>query len=460
MRKISYPRLRDYFSYNNNWRSFSEFYFFNQSVFNKFSLSVLFIILNLLLGIFIRACLIVSLSTTIFLFYLYLKTKKESQNIIVKRKSAKFARENDLLTVEYTLLNASSFVLENFSVVDDFDGTKENQNIIDFSKSIPVRSINIRKKTYKLNTGMGIKNFSNLVVYIADPLNIFKFMIIEDKVESIKVYPFIGKIKDMLLRGDKYALHFGLYETQSRGDTTNFIGIRPYRDGDPINRINWKLSMKSDKKVINEFEKNVNATFSIILNMDEKFHMGRGVESTWEYSKDICLSIAAKQISSSNTVQLFSNDTYVAAGSGVDHMNYLEMVICTLSLSKNTDSRMFLKKSVIEISNEAKVLYITPAYAGEAFTDTIDVLKNFAKVNPNIHVAFIDGTQEIAETVKGNMGASFKGLYIQTQKQLKKNIIELNDCGIECSIVNICQKIPHEKKILNSLNLVRGQELA
>ncbi len=458
MRKISYPALREYFSYNNRWTTFSEFYFFNQSVFNKFSVAVVFIVLNLILGIFIRTCLVVALSSIVFLCYLYFKTKKESENITVKRKIPKVARENDVISVQYTLMNASSFVLENFSVIDHFNGTKENRNLIDFRPTIPVRSISTVVKNYKLNTGMGEKLFSSLAIYIADPLNIFKFMVEEDKIEAIKVYPHIDEIKDLQLRGDKYALHFGLFETESRGDTTNFIGIRPYRDGDPVNRINWKLSMKSNKKVINEFEKNVNATLSIILNLDEKFHMGRGVESTWEYAKDICLSIAAKQISNSNSVEFFSNDVYVALGAGVDHMNYLEMVVSNLSLTKKSDSLDFLKKSVLQISSEAKVLYVTPAFAGPFFEETLDVFKKFSSGNRNIHIAFIDGTQEVAAAVKGNMSVGFKGIFLQTQKQLKTSIKELNDCGIETSLVSIGSSIPHDKKIFNSLNLIREQD--
>lgn len=459
MREVHSPRFRDYFTYNNKWNSFSDFYFYNQTVFNKFSLSVVFIVLNFILGIFNNACLVIAISCSLLLIYLYLKTKKECQSLIVRRKCPIYARENDILSIEYSLGNTSAFILENFQITDSFDGTKEVISNIEFSETIPAASIVVKKKNYTLNAGMGVKKFGPLVAYVSDPLNIFHFKVVEDKVETIKVYPYIGKIKDMMIRGDKYALHFGLYETQSRGDTTNFIGIRPYRDGDPINRINWKLSMKSDKKVINEFEKNVNATFTLILNMDERIHMGKGIESTWEYAKDISLAILAKQVSSSNTVQFFSNDTFVARGSGVEHMNFLEMVVCTLGLSKAQNGSDFIKKAVLDISHEAKVLYITPAFAGELLEDGLNVLKRYAKINPNIHVAFVDGTLEIADLIKGLRSPAFKGFSNQTQIQLKRSVKELNDCGIECSIITIDKKIMQNKAILNSLNTIRGESL-
>ena len=457
MREVHSPKFKDYFTYNNKWTSLADFYFYNQTVFNKLSLSVVFIVLNLLLGIFIHACLVIALSCTLMLIYLYQKTKKECHSIIVKRKCLKFARENDEFIVEYSLANTSSFILENFQVTDSFEGSKEQHNIIEFNFSIPAATLVSKKKTYLLDSGMGIKNFGPLVVYISDVLNIFQFKIVDSKVDSIKVYPSIGRIKDMMIRGDKYALHFGLYETQSRGDTTNFIGIRPYRDGDPVNRINWKLSMKSDKKVINEFEKNVNATLALILNMDERTHMGRGSISTWEYAKDISLAIAAKQTSSSNTLQFFSNDTFVAKGSGVEHMNFLEMVISTLELSKSKNHHDFLKRAVLDISNEAKVLYITPAFPGPIMEEALDVLKKYSKVNPNIHVAFIDGTYVLAGIIKGARAATFKGLHLQTQNHLKSYMKELNDCGIECSVVSIDTKLAQHKVILNSLVTTRGE---
>jgi uncharacterized protein (DUF58 family) len=456
MRIVRAPKIGDYFKYNNKWITLSDFYFYNQSIFNKLSLSLFFILVNLILGIFIHACLVIALSGILFLCYAYFKTKKESECVSIRRKIPLYARENETIVVEYSLANASSFLLENFQVSDVFEGTKEILSEIEFNKTLPVRSINIKKKSYTLNMGMGVKSFGPLVVAISDALNIFTFTVVEDNVESIKVYPHIGKIKDMMLRGDKYALHFGMYETQSRGDTTNFIGIRPYRDGDPTNKINWKLSMKTKKLFINEFEKNVNATFAIILNMDERLHMGRGTESTWEYAKDISLSIAARQISNSNTVQFFSNDTFVAAGSGVEHMNFLEMVICTLALSKNTTGNTYLKRAVLNISSEAKVLFITPAFAGEMMEENLGVLKRFSKTNPNIHVAFIDGTLEIAEAIKGNASVGYKGIYLQTQRQLSNNLKDLKDCGIECSVIKVAAKNPYEKAIFNSLNVIQG----
>lgn len=204
-------------------------------------------------------------------------------------------------------------------------------------------------------------------------------------------------------------------------------------------------------------KKNVNASFALILNMDERLHTGRGSVSTWEYAKDISLAIAAKQTSCNNTIEFFSNDTFVAKGSGVEHMNFLEMVICTLELSKSEKDYAFIKRAVLDISSEAKVLYITPAYPGPLMDEALDVLRKYSKVNPNIHVAFIDGTYDLAGTINGAMAATYKGLHIQTQNHLKRNIKELNDCGIECSLITIDSASAYQKVILNSLVTTRGE---
>ncbi len=451
MREIQPPKFKEYFSLKNKNSTFSDFYYYNQTIFNKFSLSTLLIIINLLLGIKIKICLIFALSTTFLLVYLYFKTQNESRNIIIKRKIPHFARELDQFSVEYTLSNLSEFTQENFYITDSFDGTESKINSIDFGNKIPKNTFIIKNKSYSLNAGMGVKNFGPLIITVSDPLDIFQFKIIEDKIETIKVYPQIEKIREMQIRGDQYALQFGLYDAPTRGDNTNFIGIRPYRPGDSIRRINWKLSLKTKKTILNEFEKNVNTTISIILNMDEKMHMGRGNLSTWEYAKDITLAVATRQLNNGNNVQFFSNDVLLASGSGQEHINFLELVICTLPLSKAEFSSKLIERSIVNISSESKLIYITPIFPTESFQANIDAIIHYSKFNSNIQVVIIDGSPNLAETIKGNSAINYQGLMQETQRQLQRILTDLKNNGIDCSIVKINTSISYDKQILDSL---------
>jgi uncharacterized protein (DUF58 family) len=450
--EIRSPKLKDYFSYNRSWTSPTEFYYYNQTIFNKLSLAVLFILINLLFGFSNKTCLTLAISSSFFLCYLYFKTQKESQNIFIIRKTPHHAREYDQIKIEYEFYNSSSFEIENFVVKDSFNGTKSKNVTIPFPSIVSKTSILKSNKIIVLDSGMGTKKFGPLTITISDPLGFFEFQIIDTKEVEIKIYPHIETIQKMKLKGDIYALQYGLYDTPSRGDTTNFIGVKPYRPGDSIKKINWKLTLKNKKTIINEFEKNVNTTLSMILNLDSKLHMGKENLSTWEYAKDISLALASQQISNGNAVQFFSNDIYVESGMGQAHINFLELIICTLELSQTTQGNLLVNKSIPSISTESKVVYITPVYPSHLFDENLQTLKNFSQFNNNIHVILIDGTHELSTMLSGNSNFEIKSILLGAKQLAESKCIELKNHGISTSIIPISSTIPYQKQLMKCFN--------
>jgi uncharacterized protein (DUF58 family) len=445
--EIRNPKIKDFFSYNRSWTSPTEFYYYNRTIFNKLSLSVLFIFINLLLGFSYKTCLTLAISSCLFLCYLYFKTQKESQNVFIIRKAPLHAREHDQIKIEYEFYNSSSFEIENYVAIDSFNGTKSKNVIIPFPSIVPKTSILKTSKMIILDSGMGTKKFGPLSISISDPLGIFEFQIIDTKEVEIKIYPHIETIQKMKLKGDTYALQYGIYDTPSRGDTTNFIGVKPYRPGDSVKKINWKLTLKNKKTIINEFEKNVNTTLAIVLNLDSKLHMGKEKLSTWEYAKDISLALASQQISNGNAVQFFSNDIFVESGMGQSHINFLELIICTLELSQNANGNLLVNKSIPSISTESKVIYITPVYPNHIFDENLQVLKSFSQFNKNIHVVLIDGTHEISNMLTSNSNYEFKSILLGAKQLAEAKCLELKNYGISTSIIPISSIIPYQKQL-------------
>jgi hypothetical protein len=449
--EIRSPKIKDYFSYNRSWTSPTEFYYYNRAIFNKLSLSVLFIFLNLILGFSNKTCLILAISSSLFLCYLYFKTQKESQNIFIIRKTPNHAREYDQIKIEYEFYNSSSFEIENFIAIDSFNGTKSKNESIPFPSIIPKTSILKSNKMIILDSGMGTKKFGPLTISISDPLGFFEFQIIDTKEVEIKIYPHIETIQKMKLRGDIYSLQYGIFDTPSRGDTTNFIGVKPYRPGDSVKKINWKLTLKNKKTIINEFEKNVNTTLSIILNLDSKLHMGKENLSTWEYAKDISLALASQQISNGNALQFFSNDISVESGMGQSHINFLELIICTLELSQNINGNLLVKNSTPAISTESKVVYISPVFPNHIFEENLQSLKNFSQFNKNIHVVLIDGTNELSNMLNSNSNFEFKSILLGAKHLAEAKCLELKNHGISTSIIPISSIIPYQKQLIRCL---------
>src|SRR5690606_14331948 len=100
--------------------------------------------------------------------------------------------------------------------------------------------------------------------------------------------------------------------------------------GDPIKLINWKVSTKKQDLIINEYENAVNLRINYLLDFDELHHMGQGVNSTWEYARDLTLGLIKKNIEKNHYVKLISNSIQTDFGSGRTYFELLELKMCYL----------------------------------------------------------------------------------------------------------------------------------
>lgn len=125
--------------------------------------------------------------------------------------------------------------------------------------SIPPRSVTVLEINYKAKV-WGICSIGAETVFLHDYMNFFRLsMPCENSVCEIKVFPDIPEIPgdSPLLRSAVERAKFSddNEETKESDGSTNFGGMpgythREYIDGDPIKRINWKLSSKREKYMI------------------------------------------------------------------------------------------------------------------------------------------------------------------------------------------------------------------
>ena len=125
--------------------------------------------------------------------------------------------------------------------------------------SIPPRSTTVMEIKYKARV-WGVCNIGAESVFLHDFMNFFKFpMSCVNAVCEIKVFPDIPEIPgdSPLLRSAAERAKFSddNEETKESDGSTNFGGMpgythREYMEGDPIKRINWKLSSKREKYMV------------------------------------------------------------------------------------------------------------------------------------------------------------------------------------------------------------------
>jgi len=436
MRKVHPPKLRDFFKINKDWASLHTFYYYHNNFFNPFVLFTFFIFLSLIFGISYKILLNISISVTVFIAYLYYRTKNLAYSLSIKREAPNKGREKDEVIVLYTLINRSGFNIDNLYFSDNFTGAAKQLYL---QKIPPI--INGTKKiikvSYMLDGGMGNHQWEKLSLYLTDHLGIFQFEIIEDKINKIKVFPLIEKIRDFPICGELDSVQFGLYDMLARGYSSSFIGIKEYQTGDPVNRINWKLSQKSNKIIVNEFEKNTNSTITIIINTNTNLHMGLGTTSTLEYCKDAALAIASSQIIKGNKVQIITSNSILPVGMGQTHINFLELAVCNLSLCNDLDPSTLVRRNLKNIIVDSTIFYITPCLIHISFSKNLLDLKMCTIDHPFVHAILIDGFKETRKQINITNRLEIETFYQQTKKTISEIKETLTAAGISTYHVEV-----------------------
>jgi uncharacterized protein (DUF58 family) len=75
------------------------------------------------------------------------------------------------------------------------------------------------------------------------------------------------------------------------GGSEEFFGIREYRAGDSIRKVHWPSSARRNQLVVKEMEMRVSAQVTLLLDLYEPAHAGRGAEHSLEYAVKIAASL-------------------------------------------------------------------------------------------------------------------------------------------------------------------------
>lgn len=404
MKKINNPTLKDLFGFSNRGFFASlKGHEYEQNIYNPFTYLVLTSAMTLIVGIWNTNILIFSLSLSSFLIYNYTKTKKIIEQLDLSRTTVNRLREFEIIEILYTLKNGSPFDCSHFIIKDQFEGFADQEIVVLPQNKVSTASQQTFRKKAPLDGGMGQKNFGQLSLTITDPFKIFPFEIIYDLEHTVEVFPRIENIPRVQIPYDLYSVHFGEEDVPSRGDSVNFLGLRPYRHGDPIRRINWRQTEKHDKVIVNFFERNINKSINILFNIDQRIHSGIGRYSTQEYLKDYCLAVMAQNINNGNEMRLITNFKAYPIGQGQSFINQMELELVDLKLIIDTHVSDFVAR-VTQVGGQLKfgssLIYLSPLINGAPFDKNIDDLIKLKQRGYDVSIAWVDAFPFLAKKIK------------------------------------------------------------
>jgi uncharacterized protein (DUF58 family) len=137
----------------------------------------------------------------------------------------------------------------------------------------------------------GVFQLGPIFAESGDPFGLFRQRSQIDDASSLVVYPValplasFGRVDGELTGG-------ALQGERVPHTTTNVSGVREYQPGDTFNRIHWRTTARQRQLMVKEFELDPFADIWLVLDLDERIMVGRGVESVEEYAVTICASLA------------------------------------------------------------------------------------------------------------------------------------------------------------------------
>lgn len=192
----------------------------------------------------------------------------------------------------------------------------------------------------------GYIDFSRTVIFRVDPLGLYRAFHRISTPQTLLVLPKRYTLPEISLPGKRIYQHGGVTLAASKGDTEEFIGLRDYREGDPLQHIHWKSFARIGKPVVKEYQDEFFERHALVLDTFSK----NGSENVFEEAVALAASFACTIETQENLLDLmFVGDqayTYTA-GVGQLHVDGLLEILAGVRALEN-GSFSELRTAVLE----------------------------------------------------------------------------------------------------------------
>ncbi len=259
-------------------------------------LLVLVGVLSVLYNIYYMGIILLTVIAMPFLMfgllsYLYGKVKAEMVSVV------HIANKRDAIPITVQLTNPSIFPIINLKIYISYKNGYSDQR---FKKSFLI-SLDYRTRTSVI-CNLFSEYAGNLDITL-EGIRIYDYMKLFSLKKKIKnqlkvaVLPYYYELEENYISNNTRLIESDNYSPLKSGDDPSEVfAIREYREGDRLQRIHWKLSMKQKQLMIKEFSDPLNCSVLIFVNLsvpeaESKLHF---VDAIMECALSLSYTFIAK----------------------------------------------------------------------------------------------------------------------------------------------------------------------
>lgn len=165
-----------------------------------------------------------------------------------------------------------------------------------------------------------------------DPLGLLSTARASEPSRVVLAYPRFFTLDDLDLPAGRRYQPGGIPLASNLGDSTEFVGTREFREGDPLRRIHWRSWARRGKPVVKEYHEEYFSRVALVLDTYLRRRPRPVERESFEAAISVLASIADHMSRSEEVVDIFAAgpDLYeVSAGRSLGYLdNVLDVLAC------------------------------------------------------------------------------------------------------------------------------------
>jgi len=178
----------------------------------------------------------------------------------------------------------------------------------------------------------GMIKFSKAYLAKPDLLGVFRRLLVLEQQQSCLILPPRYPMKPLALAGKRKYQAGGVSLANSVGNSSEFMSLRDYQQGDPLNSIHWKSYAKHGKLIVKEYQDEYFVRRALLLDT----FIGEAKREQFEAAVSVAASVAMSERQNDALLDLMfvGLETYCfTSGRGVDHLPHLQEILATVQAS-------------------------------------------------------------------------------------------------------------------------------
>src|SRR5260221_10339486 len=176
----------------------------------------------------------------------------------------------------------------------------------------------------------------------------------------------IARISGLDLRARQVVEGFisGMHRSPFFGHSVEFVQHREYTHGDDLRHLDWKVWSKTDRFYIKQYEEETNLRSTLVVDVSESMHYGRGPLNKYNYGCTIAACLGYLILKQQDSVGLTTFDSnvrqIVPSRSALTHIDAICKAMHVSRPREKTDLEKILRRVGETVTAHGLIITVSP----------------------------------------------------------------------------------------------------